>query len=381
MTSSLVVRGECKICLEDRIELDLFQVFPCGHSFCQNCISDLFSTSDRRKIKCPLCRKIWLRTDASKLVFFPAIVDLADSSADHVIDGLNRMDKTCKTISVKRAHAKLTKAAENIDEDNAERLRKAIEDFSRRIIPLFEELDLGRKRIQELEASEGTKFQDLIAKSRRVDTLEREVTHLRRSKAELESNLSESLDSAEAFRIKAQDLQGSLTDARRNVSVKEEELNRAMDSLNRFKSSDSLKSKKLKILKQEVEILSTKLQEKEHRLEERDNMMDIDQQQLFNGAFAAQSPALSSLHKHSREEGWTTVDNNFQFEGMPAPGFRSNWNSGSNTSKKPNILLKKSQPVCTKTSSNFPLSLDGKGRPTTAVQIGPKSTIRVAQRF
>lgn len=29
------------------------------------------------------------------------------------------MDKTCKAISVKRAHEKLTKVAENIEEDNA----------------------------------------------------------------------------------------------------------------------------------------------------------------------------------------------------------------------------------------------------------------------
>lgn len=31
------------------------------------------------------------------------------------------MDKTCKTVSVKRAHNKLTKAAEEIDNDNAVR--------------------------------------------------------------------------------------------------------------------------------------------------------------------------------------------------------------------------------------------------------------------
>jgi len=54
-------------------------------------------------------------------VFDPVIVNLADCYADYVIDGLNRMDKTCKSISVKHAYAKLTKAAESIEQDSAVR--------------------------------------------------------------------------------------------------------------------------------------------------------------------------------------------------------------------------------------------------------------------
>jgi len=94
----------------------------------------------------------------------------------------------------------------------------------------------------------------------------------------------------------------------------------------------------------------------------------------------AQSSTLSSLHRHSEEEGWTTIDTNFQFEGMPRPGFKSAWNNNGNPGKKPNIL-KKLQPSYTKVNSNFPLNLDGRGRPTTVVQAGPKSTIRIAQRL
>ncbi|KAJ3561179.1 hypothetical protein NP233_g10354 [Leucocoprinus birnbaumii] len=336
--------------------------------------NNLASTSERRRIKCPLCREHWFRKDANKLVFFPVIVDSADASVDHVIDGLNRMDKTCKGVSVRRAHAKLTKAAEDIDEDHAEQLRKAIEDFSQRILPLFDELELGRKRIQELESNQQTKFQDLNAKSRRVEALEREVLHLRRSKAELESNLSESLDSAEAFRMRVEELQGSLADVRGNLSTKEAELTRVQDAINRFKASDSSKTTKIKILRQEVETLGIRLQEKENRIEERNNMMDIDQGHILDGTLAAKSSALTALHRHS-DEGWAAVDSNFRFEGLPAPGFKSNGSSGSHPGK--NILRKKSRPSCTEANSNFPLSLDRKGRPTTAVQLGPKSTLRV----
>jgi len=108
---------------------------------------------------------------------------------------------------------------------------------------------------------------------------------------------------------------------------------------------------------------------------------DLDQDHLLDTAVVAQSSTLSSLHRHSEEDGWTTVDNNFRFEGVPGPSFKSTWNNGGIAGKKPNILLKKPQPNSTKVNSNFPLNLDAKGRPTAAVQVGPKSTIRVTQRF
>jgi chromosome segregation ATPase len=118
-----------------------------------------------------------------------------------------------------------------------ERLRKAIEDFSQRIIPLFEEVELGRKRIQELEEQQHSRFHDLTAKARRVDSLQKEIAGLRKSKEELESNCMEALDSADALRIKAEEFQSSLVEVRENLATKEDENRRVVDSLNRFKSS------------------------------------------------------------------------------------------------------------------------------------------------
>ncbi|KXN90699.1 hypothetical protein AN958_03984 [Leucoagaricus sp. SymC.cos] len=290
------------------------------------------------------------------------------------------MDKTCKTVSVKRAHAKLTKAAEDVDEDSAGRLLKAVEDFAKRIIPLFEELDLGRKRIQELESGQQTKIRDLSTKARRVDSLEKEVSSLRKSKAELKANFNEALNSAKAFRTKAEELQNSLTDVRKNLVTKEEECRRTMDSLNRFKSSDMLKSKKLKTLKQEVETLSTKLQEKENIMEEQNLLMDLDDGHSIGLTIPAQSSSLAGVHRHSNEDGWVAVDD-FRFEGMPGPGFKPSWTAGNNVTRKANTLVKKPQPSSAKTNSKLPLNLDAKGRPNIAVQMGPKSTIRTVQRF
>lgn len=88
-------------------------------------------------------------------------------------------------------------------------------------------------------------------------------------------------------------------------------------------------------------------------------------------------PGLSSSNIAAADEGWN-VTRNFGFEGMPRPGFGSRRDVDS---KKMNRLTKKQPPGGSKASSNFPLNLDAKGRPKAAVHIGPKSTIRVAQRF
>jgi chaperonin cofactor prefoldin len=341
------------------------------------------------------------------------------------------MDKTCKTISVKRAHQKLTKAGEDIEEDNAvcrtlgsplaideslcgikERLRKAIEDFSQRIIPLFEELELGRKRIQELEANQNTRFQDLTTKARRVDVLEREVVGLQRSKKELENNLSQSLDSAEAFRIRADDLQNRLTDVRRNLAAKEDEWSRAMDSLKRFKSSvcSCLAKKARRSIKgfgftghfevKEAHASQTRSGRFNREVTGKGEYdrgtkfthgrlscpqtsprnLTRDQDIGKNKLPPAPQSGLPFVHRHTKEEGWIAVDNNFQFEGMPAPGFKPSWGIHNKPTKKANTLLKKPQPSGSKADSKFPISLDSKGRPTIAVQIGPKNTLRALQR-
>ncbi|KAF9444869.1 hypothetical protein P691DRAFT_806567 [Macrolepiota fuliginosa MF-IS2] len=380
MAASFSVRGECKICLDEKLEIEAFRVFPCGHCFCKSCIHDLYSRGERRKTPCPLCRKPWFKNDANQLVFHPVIVDPSGSSIEYVIDGINRMNETCKTISVKRAHTKLTKAAENIEEANADRLRKAIEDFAQRIIPLFEELDLGRRRIQELEENQRNDSLDLATKRHRLESLEKETSSLRKSNETLQINYLQALESAGTLRVKAEELQSNLSDARKNLATKEDEHRRAMDSIGRFKSSDAAKSKKLKTLKKEVDELAIKLQEKENMVEEQSSLMDLDHDLPLTATgplSSTHSSGLSSLRVHSKEEGWVDVGN-FEFEGMPRPGFGSAWNIAN---KKVNSVLKKPQPSGSKANPKFPLNLDAKGRPTIAVHVGPKSTIRVGQPF
>ncbi|XP_006461768.1 hypothetical protein AGABI2DRAFT_143559 [Agaricus bisporus var. bisporus H97] len=292
------------------------------------------------------------------------------------------MDKTCKTVSVKRAHNKLTKAAEEIDNDNAAKLLEAIEDFAKRIVPLFEEVELGRTRIQELENDQRHSSEHLTAKSRQVESLQQQCFELHSSNGVLEQKFLDALESAELLQTKTEESQRQLMEVKKGLVMREEEHRQAIDSLKRFKISDERKSEKVRGLKREVIELSQKLRQvREVREEEQDSRMDVDQEHkpTTTAPFGTNThlPGLSSSNIAVADEGWN-VTRNFGFEGMPRPGFGSRRDVDS---KKMNRLTKKQPPGGSKASSNFPLNLDAKGRPKAAVHIGPKSTIRVAQRF
>ncbi|KZV70412.1 hypothetical protein PENSPDRAFT_651555 [Peniophora sp. CONT] len=54
-----MVRVSCTICLEDNLDLSVFQNLPCGHAFCEPCITGHINTfaDQRTKPSCPQCRR------------------------------------------------------------------------------------------------------------------------------------------------------------------------------------------------------------------------------------------------------------------------------------------------------------------------------------
>lgn len=63
----------------------------------------------------------------------------------------------------------------------------------------------------------------------------------------------------------------------------------------------------------------------------------------------------------------------FDFEGMPGPGFSSNWKPDEHRNVK-RIKLSNDK---VKEITNFPISLDRLGRPTAPIQLGPIRKLRV----
>lgn len=62
----------------------------------------------------------------------------------------------------------------------------------------------------------------------------------------------------------------------------------------------------------------------------------------------------------------------FDFEGMPGPGFSSNWKPDEHRNVK-RIKLSNDK---VKEITNFPISLDRLGRPTAPIQLGPIRKLR-----
>ena len=71
-----------------------------------------------------------------------------------------------------------------------------------------------------------------------------------------------------------------------------------------------------------------------------------------------------------------SIEPQFDFEGMPGPGFTSNWKPGEHHVKK--IKLSNDR---VKEITNVPIALDRSGRPTVPIQIGPKRKLRVHDRL
>jgi hypothetical protein len=122
------------------------------------------------------------------------------------------------------------------------KLLKAIDDFAKRIVPLFEELEMGRTRIQELEDEQQGSVSSLTAKSRQLEIMQKEIVDLRGSNDVLQRQFSEALESAELFQMKTEESQQRLVEARQSLAMREEERRQAIDSLKRFKISVSRKN-------------------------------------------------------------------------------------------------------------------------------------------
>lgn len=71
----------------------------------------------------------------------------------------------------------------------------------------------------------------------------------------------------------------------------------------------------------------------------------------------------SRIGPHPQDENHIGLD----MEGMPPPGFPSDWQLNK-------VIKRGLNPRLTNT---FPIALDRRGRPTKAVQLGPQSLLRI----
>ncbi|KAK2464025.1 hypothetical protein APHAL10511_003969 [Amanita phalloides] len=325
---------------------------------------------------CPLCRT-FIGPDLKNCVkpisleFVPTKVALAEL----VVDGLSRMDESSKVVSVDRAPAKLQKAVDELtlDQDLANSLLQAVTDFKERIAPVFKEVNEQKDELQRLQIV----LNESVAQNERTEISTAKLQSLEDRLLEV-CKIQEQVEMerdhvAEAAAKATDELCTTRTDntlLNAHVSTLEKEIASLKGYLQQYKIAE----RKSKIKRKE---LQRRLEELEHKTSANDEAadltlvtappsdIDLDDDALKN------APRASSRNRNDTLPIQLTVESQYDFEGMPRPGFSSNWKSSEHRH------VKRMKLSSVKEITNFPIALDRFSRPTAPVQYGPKKKIRV----
>ncbi|PFH50281.1 hypothetical protein AMATHDRAFT_48006 [Amanita thiersii Skay4041] len=358
--------AECDVCL-DTFPLKEFQLLTCGHAFCKDCTKRI--KEGVRHPRCPLCRQ---RLTLAYVNLVPAKL----TTVDRIVTGLNAMDKDTKLISVKNAADKLNKASQSMNGDDgmAAALIEAVNDFKERIIPLYSEVHEQRKMIETLTAAiierdeqdmqlKGT-ISDLGIKLQDATRAQRSAEEKREQAMAIARQATDTLC---GFREKNEFLEKRVNELIESTTLLTNQLELHKASARKHKS-------KIAALKQKVQKL-----EKHPKTDEVENQAPSEMPSLvvlpdptvspLEGANPQQRRHTEHLPTSRLLDSATHLD----FEGMPRPGFSSNWKPGEPKGIKRIKLTHK-----TKSTANvdFPINLDKSSHPIGGVQLGPKRSIR-----
>ncbi|KAJ3772082.1 hypothetical protein FB446DRAFT_704126 [Lentinula raphanica] len=359
-----MAHGHCQVCL-GYYSISNFQVLPCG----------------TQKGTCWTCRREVRRNEAHRI--YIDVVDSKVATVQHTIEALERMDS-----NVKGTSQAMKEIAEEIECDNerAELLRRAIEDYDQRIVPVLrkahdqaEELTQLRKELARAQAEIGS-F-DHVRKTNRkqkdiIKGLESELKQWQKEGEQAVSRLGQV--SKDYLALKAQ----TELDLEEKKKVEEDNSN-LRGTLER--QAREARSQKVKVRALKDEIAS--LKKRNESLEEESQSVKFDESlQVYmsddyggNDLLSFSSPARPSspperARKKIRSSGLSQITNGLHIEvdleidsGMPRPGFSSDWKMADTTTKRNTIS----------SSSNFPIPLDKHGRPKVSVQTGPIRSRRV----
>ncbi|KAF9528950.1 hypothetical protein CPB83DRAFT_291153 [Crepidotus variabilis] len=376
--------ANCPVCLNNfSLDAGKFAVFTCGHGFCTDCIGQLLSTA---RPKCPQCRVLVTRRDAH-----PVYLEVVDSHTflqTSVIDGLNKMGPDTPLISVRKAGPKLEKILQDTkaEGDNLMLLLKAVEDFKERIIPTFDKVEGQKQQIKGLLSGMRDLRKENEAyrgKQSKNDILKAEVTRLKSGVAEKEENRRVVVNLLEAMTDEMQTCKASTEHWKKKASDLEQDNRRYKDQLERHTNNARTQKEKNRKLAKDVAALKEKLAAIE---KEPTSAVSCD----YDGDFSTHENSRVHLESSFRVQTLTPAkarrypfhnENLAEFipEGIPPPNFPSDWQIDG-----PNVLRKRTHNgsivgTQRRVANPFPISLDRKGQPTSAVQLGPRTLIRLAR--
>ncbi|KDR80841.1 hypothetical protein GALMADRAFT_1111130 [Galerina marginata CBS 339.88] len=355
-------------------------IYPCGHGYCTDCSDKLFREA---RPKCPTCRVILHRRDGHPV--YLELVDSSDAFAASVIEGLDQMKSESPVISVRKASQKLEKILQGgrQKEDTMSALLKAIESFQDRIIPMFSKVENQKHEIDALrkELHRSNRDRDYYqGKARKAEPLQTEIDRLGLSLREAEHNTNQALCLAEAAKDDLGKVHEKSSQWQKHAAELDQDNRRLKDQLERHVDSARLQKEKNKKLAKQVASLSHRLAEREPASDAThgyDGDFSAHEESRIHSSFAISSSSSRSPHHSFNDENESAIK--LDFEGMPPPNFPSDWQlNGPNAGvlKKHNVNVSRHTPGI---FPRFPIDLDRKGRPTKAVQLGPRSIVHVGR--
>ncbi|KAF5360113.1 hypothetical protein D9757_011732 [Collybiopsis confluens] len=261
-------------------------------------------------------------------------------------------------------------------------LQKAIDDFQERIAPAFVKFEAQTKELEKLRKEllgvrgKADGFDVMCNESRKKD---RQLAELYLKLERSEKDGRKALSLAERCGAEIIELKGQIEIERLEREKLETDNRSIRGMLDRQSKAVTLYKRKAKEYKETISEL-TKQNEtliEQSQLEGAASSDKYDQSDYENSAsFLPLVHSLSSPerpHRPHRSSGLSQITNEIHLgpeevdftDGMPGPGFSSDWMMHINPQKRK------------ATSVNFPIPLDKRGRPTVSVQTGPVRSRRI----
>lgn len=303
----------CSICLKDNA-VSLMRSLLCGHAFCASCLHEYMAATPRPT--CPECREKIKRGDERRIFLNMSYVPRAAA----VISGLTEMDANTKLVSVAKAGKKIEHATKDLrcDQDLAEALLRAVDDFKERIAPAFIELDAKRREVHKMSRDHALALQAATTRRREVELERDRAVYFAEQAVQKTSDYEESLLSLksdnDALTERNNSLEASDAGRRRTIETLGTNIKTKDTQIEQYRQTIIEQKNRIHRYKARIEQLKT---EQSARVDEQTivlpNEIDLDEPMSHH------SPHQPQTCVHMQQECSDAGD----FEGMPGPLFSS----------------------------------------------------------
>ncbi|KAJ7781947.1 hypothetical protein DFH07DRAFT_792064 [Mycena maculata] len=367
----------CNVCWGD-LSIDQFRSLRCGHCLCITCLNTIQRTPPAG---CPECRAPISAGDPQAIYLNIVAAQPLESV---VADGVGRMDQDSKLVSVRTAERKLIQVAEQprVHPDALESLLGAIDDFKKRIVPIFTKAKSQQTEIATLK-KQLEDMAEVKAQADKATTLSGEVAILRTDNLKLKKTLHEAntqrdraIRLAEEGKAQVVELRGKAETAATDAQGEIRRLKGYLEQNAEDRSSQKARIHGLQVEKQNLENQLDDLSSQLRELQDTASSAYTDdleiEEEVFPSEYSLSSPNQASVSSQSTRGSHFHVSPlpTLNFEGMPRPGFGTDWQLGRGTKRKAQDAG---------LPQGFPIALSH-GRTTIAVQLGPKHARRVKAR-